>query len=265
MSMAGAADLSVDEVCRLLDEENEQAKIRIRKLKEQIAEHDKESREKPTSDEPLSEQWHLQGEILALEKLKLNVFPQQKELLTAKLEEELQTHCKQLEQVHDYVKAQKEEVKDRLQREEELLGQDKALYRELQSKLAEYVAEEYKTDRQVEKELEEKHEKVCKYQVFLMRKLSDFCLEHFPRPGEHPASVGKRKKHTSGESTNRIYLTLQAYLEVLLNKLFDSPHDPYINLSAEHWDHYTESLLRCGIILRHPKDCNRVRMEAFHE
>lgn len=262
--MAGAPDLSVDEICKLLDEENEQGKIRIRKLQEQIAEHDKRSKDGTPSDETANVQCRLQGEIMALEKSKLNVLPQHKELLTAKLEEDLKTHCEQLEQVRLYVKAQKQSEEEQLQREEELLEQEKVLYNELQSKLAEYSAEEYKTERQAREELDEHYDKLCKYEAFLKKKLNDFCLEHFPAPGEHLDSVGKQKRYTSGESPERIYLTLQGYLQELLNKLFDSPHDPYIT-SNEHWEYYTELLLRCGIILRHPKDSNRVRMEAFHE
>ncbi|ELK31204.1 Centromere protein K [Myotis davidii] len=53
--------------------------------------------------------------------------------------------------------------------------------------------------------------------------------------------------------------------EILLNRLFDVPHDPYVKISDSFWPPYIELLLRNGIALRHPEDPSQIRLEAFHQ
>ncbi|KAG8516169.1 Centromere protein K [Galemys pyrenaicus] len=66
------------------------------------------------------------------------------------------------------------------------------------------------------------------------------------------------------ESTVEL-LTLHEMLEILLNRLFDVPHDPYVKISDSFWPPYIELLLRNGIALRHPEDPTQIRLEAFHQ
>uniref|UniRef100_A0A2K6GP01 Centromere protein K n=1 Tax=Propithecus coquereli TaxID=379532 RepID=A0A2K6GP01_PROCO len=60
-------------------------------------------------------------------------------------------------------------------------------------------------------------------------------------------------------------ITLHEMLEILINRLFDVPHDPYVKISDSFWPPYIELLLRNGIALRHPEDPTRIRLEAFHQ
>ncbi|XP_063479336.1 centromere protein K isoform X16 [Symphalangus syndactylus] len=66
------------------------------------------------------------------------------------------------------------------------------------------------------------------------------------------------------ESTVHL-ITLHEMLEILINRLFDVPHDPYVKISDSFWPPYVELLLRNGIALRHPEDPTRIRLEAFHQ
>ncbi|XP_023366624.1 centromere protein K [Otolemur garnettii] len=60
-------------------------------------------------------------------------------------------------------------------------------------------------------------------------------------------------------------ITLHEMLEILINRLFDVPYDPYVKISDSFWPPYIELLLRNGIALRHPEDPTRIRLEAFHQ
>ncbi|KAM4875829.1 centromere protein K isoform 3-T4 [Thomomys bottae] len=93
----------------------------------------------------------------------------------------------------------------------------------------------------------------------LLIALGEFLEYHFPLPG----GKTKRKK-TNVEPTAQL-ITLNEMLEILINRMFDVPHDPYVQIDASFWPPYIELLLRNGIALRHPEDPKRIRMEAFHQ
>uniref|UniRef100_A0A8D1IAN3 Centromere protein K n=1 Tax=Sus scrofa TaxID=9823 RepID=A0A8D1IAN3_PIG len=109
-------------------------------------------------------------------------------------------------------------------------------------------------------ELKTKMRDIKEYKEKLLVTLGEFLEDHFPLPDR---SVKKKKKNTQ-ESTAQL-ITLHEILEILLNRLFDVPHDPYVKISDSFWPPYIELLLRNGIALRHPEDPTRIRLEAFHQ
>nr|KAF6440084.1 centromere protein K [Rousettus aegyptiacus] len=109
-------------------------------------------------------------------------------------------------------------------------------------------------------ELKTKLHDTKEYKEKLLITLSEFLEDHFPLPDRS----AKKKKKNIQESTAQL-ITLHEMLEILLNRLFDVPHDPYIKISNSFWPPYVELLLRNGIALRHPEDPTRIRLEAFHQ
>uniref|UniRef100_A0A8D1KB43 Centromere protein K n=2 Tax=Sus scrofa TaxID=9823 RepID=A0A8D1KB43_PIG len=109
-------------------------------------------------------------------------------------------------------------------------------------------------------ELKTKMRDIKEYKEKLLVTLGEFLEDHFPLPDR---SVKKKKKNTQ-ESMAQL-ITLHEILEILLNRLFDVPHDPYVKISDSFWPPYIELLLRNGIALRHPEDPTRIRLEAFHQ
>uniref|UniRef100_A0A2K6QD70 Centromere protein K n=1 Tax=Rhinopithecus roxellana TaxID=61622 RepID=A0A2K6QD70_RHIRO len=109
-------------------------------------------------------------------------------------------------------------------------------------------------------ELKTKMLNVKEYKEKLLSTLGKFLEDHFPMPDR---SVKKKKKNIQ-ESTVQL-ITLHEMLEILINRLFDVPHDPYVKISDSFWPPYVELLLRNGIALRHPEDPTRIRLEAFHQ
>uniref|UniRef100_W5NKH0 Centromere protein K n=1 Tax=Lepisosteus oculatus TaxID=7918 RepID=W5NKH0_LEPOC len=112
-------------------------------------------------------------------------------------------------------------------------------------------------------ETKRKIQKIKAYQENLLETFSDFLAEHFPIP-QQQANENRKKKVFSLEPTVEL-ISLHDILELLMNKLFESPHDPYITIDETFWPPYTEMLLRHGIALRHPEDSSKIRLEAFHQ
>uniref|UniRef100_A0A8C0M948 Centromere protein K n=3 Tax=Canis lupus TaxID=9612 RepID=A0A8C0M948_CANLF len=109
-------------------------------------------------------------------------------------------------------------------------------------------------------ELNTKMHDIKEYKEKLLITLGEFLEDHFPLPD---GNVKKKKKNVK-ESTAQL-ITLHEILEILINRLFDVPHDPYIKIRDSFWPPYIELLLRNGIALRHPEDPTQIRLEAFHQ
>uniref|UniRef100_A0A8C3DFB6 Uncharacterized protein n=1 Tax=Corvus moneduloides TaxID=1196302 RepID=A0A8C3DFB6_CORMO len=89
------------------------------------------------------------------------------------------------------------------------------------------------------------------YKKELLSALGEFLDEHFPL----------RLVQQSGTEL----LTLHISNFILINKLMTTPHEPYVTINESFWPPYIELLLRYGIVLRHPEDPKRLRLEAFHK
>lgn len=102
--------------------------------------------------------------------------------------------------------------------------------------------------------------KIKIYKEELLNALGEFLEEHFPLPEKG----GNAKKKNSSEEPAVELITLREILEILVHKLMSTPHEPYVTINDSFWPPYIELLLRYGIVLRHPEDPNRMRLEAFH-
>ncbi|NXL97707.1 CENPK protein, partial [Tyrannus savana] len=122
------------------------------------------------------------------------------------------------------------------------------------------VEQLYKT-RYFYTELHNKMLKLKTYKRELLSALGEFLDEHFPLPQGGRSAINK---NFSPEPAVEL-LALQDILEILINKLMATPHEPYVTINELFWPPYIELLLRFGIALRHPEDPNRMRLEAFHK
>ncbi|NXN69683.1 CENPK protein, partial [Himantopus himantopus] len=114
-------------------------------------------------------------------------------------------------------------------------------------------------------ELQNKVLKVKTYKKELLNALGEFLEEHFPLPekGGNAKMKWLSLQNSSEEPAGEL-ITLNEILEILINKLISTPHQPYVTINDSFWPPYVELLLRHGIALRHPEDPNRLRLEAFH-
>ncbi|NXH37210.1 CENPK protein, partial [Myiagra hebetior] len=156
--------------------------------------------------------------------------------------EELQKVKNDLEMVLSTVRSKNKKLEEDLKREQ--------LWYEEQEQMLETLTDE-ETKSQVEQpstkrgfdEVKNKIMNLKTYKKELLSALGEFLDEHFPLPEK-------------GENTKN---------KILINKLITTPHEPYVTLNESFWPPYIELLLRCGMVLRHPEDPKRLRLEAFHK
>uniref|UniRef100_A0AAA9SFB5 Centromere protein K n=2 Tax=Bos TaxID=9903 RepID=A0AAA9SFB5_BOVIN len=170
----------------------------------------------------------LTAELSQWQKETPEMIPLNEEILVTLGKEEFQKLRNDLELVLSTIQSNNEKLKEDLER----------IFNELKTKMRDI------------KEFKEK----------LLVTLGEFLEDHFPLPDRN---VKKKKKNVQ-ESTAQL-ITLHEMLEILLNRLFGVPHDPYVKISDSFWPPYIELLLRNGIALRHPEDPTRIRLEAFHQ
>uniref|UniRef100_A0A8D2I2P2 Centromere protein K n=2 Tax=Urocitellus parryii TaxID=9999 RepID=A0A8D2I2P2_UROPR len=175
--------------------------------------------------------------------------------------EEFQKLRHDLEMVLSTIQSKNEKLKEDLEREQQWLDEQQqimeslnALYSELKNQFVTF------SETRIFSELKTKMLNIKAFKEKLLSTLGEFLEDHFPLPD---GNVKKKKKNIQ-ESTKQL-ITLHEILEILINRLFDVPHDPYVKISDSFWPPYIELLLRNGIALRHPEDPTRLRLEAFHQ
>ncbi|KAK2815767.1 hypothetical protein Q5P01_026234 [Channa striata] len=107
----------------------------------------------------------------------------------------------------------------------------------------------------------EKIKKMKDYQERLMECLGDILEKHLPLP--HNESSSNKKKKSIEQEVNEDLISLNEILEMLMNKVLKSPHDPYVTIDDRFWPPYVEMLLRYGIAVRHQENNFKIRLETF--
>ncbi|NXI41610.1 CENPK protein, partial [Galbula dea] len=187
------------------------------------------------------------------------------DVLLALGKEELQKVKNNLETLLSTVQSRHKEVEENLKREcqwyeeqEQILNTFNQLEEETKAQLEQRPKKSLNTG--AFNELRNKILKIQEFKEELLTALGEFVDEHFPLPEKERST---KKKNSSVEPAVEL-ITLHEILELLINKLLSTPHDPYITVGDSFWPPYIELLLRYGIALRHPEDPNRMRLEAFH-
>ncbi|XP_021390056.1 centromere protein K isoform X2 [Lonchura striata] len=176
--------------------------------------------------------------------------------------EELQKVKNDLETMLSTVQSKNKHLEEDLKREQQWYEEQKQMLETLNK-----IEEEVNTQDEhpsTKRELNELETKVLKLKTFrkeLLTALGGFLDEYFPLPER---SENIKKKNSSAEPVVEL-ITLQEILEMLINTLMATPHEPYITINESFWPPYIELLLRCGMALRHPEDPNRMRLQAFHK
>ncbi|XP_037006651.2 centromere protein K [Artibeus jamaicensis] len=203
----------------------------------------------------------LTAELSQWQKETPEVLPLNEEFLLSLGKKEFQKLRHDLELVLSTIQSKNEKLKEDLEREQLWLDEQQQVLESLTALQNESEGRSVTvSESRVFNELKTKLRDVKEYKEKLLLTLSEFLEDHFPLPDRNV----KKKKKNIPESTIHL-ITLHEILEILLNRLFDVPHDPYVKISDSFWPPYIELLLRNGIALRHPEDPTRIRLEAFHQ
>ncbi|XP_027979688.1 centromere protein K isoform X2 [Eumetopias jubatus] len=205
----------------------------------------------------------LTAELNQWQKESPGIIPLNEEVLVTLGKEEFQKLRHDLELVLSTMQSKNEKLKEDLEREQQWLDEQQqileslnVLHNELKHQVVTF------SESRVFDELKTKMHDIKEYKEKLLITLGEFLEDHFPLPDRN---VKKKKKKKNFQESTAQLITLHEMLEILLNRLFDVPHDPYVKISDSFWPPYIELLLRNGIALRHPEDPTRIRLEAFHQ
>ncbi|KAK2538815.1 Cenpk [Columba guinea] len=181
-----------------------------------------------------------------------------------KLLEELQKVENGLEMMLSTVESKNRQLEEDLKREQQWLEEQEQVLDALNGIEQEIKAQVEEISRKSSKKelLRELQNKMLQLKTFkndLLNTLHKFLEEHFPLPKKDGIAANKNSSEQPAE-----LITLNEVIEILVSKLMDTPHEPYVTINDSFWVPYIELLLRYGIVLRHPEDPKRIRLEAFH-
>ncbi|XP_043919298.1 centromere protein K [Protopterus annectens] len=178
--------------------------------------------------------------------------------------ENLQKLNKELELLLSCIHAEQKKVQQDFERSQQILMEQEQLLESLTAKQKELKQDDFHfSEKRALQELQSKMGKTVAFKEYLLAALGNFLKEHYPSLQESKHVKNKKKNLTEYPSAEVI--TVQEILEALINKMKQSPHDPYVTVDDSMWPPYIETLLRYGITLRHPEDPQKIRLEAFHQ
>lgn len=177
--------------------------------------------------------------------------------------DDLEKNVAEMNDTLAWVKAQRQHIRDNIDREAKLLKEREDIQDRLRERMDEVQAEGTKrpANESLIRALKKKEARVMKYSQKMMEYLRQFTEEHFP-PLE-PEDILKWKRKRSFVSGEDVFPLLDI-LEHLMNRSVEAPNDPYIVIDDRYWPPYLQLLVRVGIAQRHPEDDNRVKITPFH-
>ncbi|XP_073536340.1 centromere protein K [Phyllobates terribilis] len=177
--------------------------------------------------------------------------------------EELQNIDRDVEMMLSTVRAEIRKMKSDFEKEKRWLAEQEEVLKILKDKMEQVKQQcENISEKSAFHELKNKLKEDQAFKEELLSAFGEFIEEHFPLPDENEWRIKKKRALSEGPPVQ--WITLHVILETLMNKLLDTPNDPYVTVMDEYWPPYIELMLRFGITLRHPADAKRIRLEAFH-
>lgn len=174
--------------------------------------------------------------------------------------DELQRLTFDLQSVVSCYEARRDKLRETKELELRWLEEKKELLKAADERVERLKMEkEKRSELRLLQEMKERITEVKRYQERVMEVLGEVLDKHVALPGEEEEKLMKAVNAQRSEDV----MSLSEILELLMNRLLNAPHDPYVTLTASFWPPYVEMLLRYGVTTRHPEDCRRIRLETF--
>ncbi|XP_041840110.1 centromere protein K [Melanotaenia boesemani] len=184
------------------------------------------------------------------------------EILLQAGKEEMLKLCSELEMILSCCEAKRDKLKETKELEQKWLEEKKRVLIAAKDHAEQLKMESEKSSKyNVLQDTKAKVQKMKEYQDKLMESLGDILEKHVPLP-QSESSSSRKKKNTVAEITDDI-ISLSEILEILMNKVLNTPHDPYVLIDDTFWPPYVEMLLRYGIAVRHQENNLKIRLETF--
>ncbi|CAL1601935.1 unnamed protein product [Knipowitschia caucasica] len=186
--------------------------------------------------------------------MKPNLLSDNSEILLQTGKEEMLKLCSQLQMIVLCYEAKRDKLKETKELEEKWLEEKKQMLEAASDRVERLKMQ--KVTLSMHTTLKENIQKMKLYQERLMDSLGHILEKHVPPP----QLENKKKKNPTQEVE---LISLNEILELLMNKVLTTPHDPYVDIDATFWPPYIEMLLRYGIALRHQENNFKIRLEPF--
>ncbi|KAM9856511.1 centromere protein K [Aulostomus maculatus] len=178
------------------------------------------------------------------------------EVLLKAGKEEMLKLCSELEMIVSCSEAKRDKLRETKELEEKWLKEKKHVLAAANDHVKQLQTEKEKlSEHSVLQDMKTKIQKMKVYQERLMESLGNVLEKHVPPP-QKESSSNKKKIPEDLISLNEI-------LELLMNKVLNTAHDPYVTIDSTFWPPYIEMLLRHGIAVRHQENNFKIRLETF--
>ncbi|XP_068585074.1 centromere protein K-like [Cebidichthys violaceus] len=184
------------------------------------------------------------------------------EVLLQAGKEEMLKLCSELEMVVSCHEAKRDKLRETKELEQKWLEEKKQALIAANDHVERLQTEKGKLSEQsILQDTKAKIHKLKVYQERLMESLGDILEKHVPLP-QNESSTNRKKKNIT-QDLDEDLISLNEILELLMNKVLNTPHDPYVTMDHTFWPPYTEMLLRYGIAVRHQENHFKIRLETF--
>uniref|UniRef100_UPI0037E82A37 centromere protein K n=1 Tax=Semicossyphus pulcher TaxID=241346 RepID=UPI0037E82A37 len=184
------------------------------------------------------------------------------EVLLQAGKDEMLKLCSELEMIVSCYEAKRDQLKETKELELKWLEEKKQALIAASDHVEKLKSEKEKlSDLSILQDMKAKIQKMKLYEERLMESLGDVLEKHVPLP-QNESSTNKKKKNINQEQKVD-FISLNEILELLMNKVLSTPHDPYVTIDDTFWPPYIELLLRYGIAVRHQDNNFRIRLETF--
>ncbi|XP_043970167.1 centromere protein K isoform X2 [Gambusia affinis] len=184
------------------------------------------------------------------------------EILLHAGKDEMLQFCSELEMVVSCCEAKRDKLRETKELEQKWLEEKKQVLLAANDHIERLRVEKEKySEHNALLDTKAKIQKMKTYQEQLMESLGDILEKHVPPPQDE-STASKKKKNIPLEISEDL-VSLSKILEVLMDKVMNTPHDPYITIDHTFWPPYVEMLLRYGIAVRHQENNFKIRLETF--
>ncbi|KAI8575822.1 hypothetical protein K450DRAFT_260058 [Umbelopsis ramanniana AG] len=164
----------------------------------------------------------------------------------------------ELEKAYTYLQQELSQTKENLTRQQQILQEHQEVRDALTKKLIEVETSRDSTESPASKLREEYHEVNDRY-MRIMNDLHDFLDETYP-----PKSVRISSRSAVGTSELMdVEFSLKDLLIELMNASYNTP-GAYLRLEeGTYWPPYIETLIKARIVVRHPNDATKLKLEDY--
>ncbi|XP_031720390.1 centromere protein K [Anarrhichthys ocellatus] len=255
-----AAELSEAAQSELMDQCEEQF-AQLEKLQNEIILCEPESCENP-QEQAVNRLMATEAELKQWLTVEPELLISNSEVLLQAGKEEMLKLCSELEMVVSCHEAKRDKLRETKELEQKWLEEKKQALIAANDHVERLKTERGKLSEQsILQDTKAKIHKMKVYQERLMESLGDVLEKHVPLP-QNESSANRKKKNITQELDEDL-ISLNEILELLMNKVLNTPHDPYVTVDNTFWPPYTEMLLRYGIAVRHQQNNFKIRLETF--